>query len=64
MPYQNREQFYCICRLLPNQYLTFFNVYLSYYLFLIVMASTSTSPSFEDHTSGTDLNDIPTEEEE
>ena len=28
------------------------------------MASTSTSPSFEDCTSGTDLNDIPTEEEE
>ena len=27
------------------------------------MASASTSPSFEDHTSGTDLNDIPTEEE-
>ena len=27
------------------------------------MASTSTSPSFEDHTSGTDLNDIPTKEE-
>ena len=28
------------------------------------MASTSTSPSFEDHTSETDLHDVPTEEEE
>ena len=28
------------------------------------MASTSTSPSFEDHASETDLNDVPTEEEE
>ena len=28
------------------------------------MASASTSPSFEDHTSEMDLNDIPTEEEE
>ena len=28
------------------------------------MASTPTSPSFEDQTTGTDLNDIPTEEEE
>ena len=28
------------------------------------MASTSTSPSFEDYTSGTDLDGIPTEEEE
>ena len=48
---------------MPNHYLTVSNVYLSYYLFLIVLASTSTSPSFEDHTSGMDLNDIPTEEE-
>ena len=34
-----------------------------YYLFIIVMASNSTSSFSEDHTSGTDLSDIPTKEE-
>ena len=31
--------------------------------FIIVMASNSTSPPSEDYTSGTDLSNIPTEEE-
>ena len=48
---------------MPNQYLTIFNVFLFYYLFIIVTASKSTSSSSEDHTSETDLSDIPTEEE-
>ena len=46
--------------LLPYQCLTVYNVL---FLFIIVMASNSTSSSSEDHTSGTDLSNIPTEEE-
>ena len=45
---------------MPYQCLTIYNVM---FLFIIVMASNSTSSSSEDHTSGTDLSDIPTEEE-
>ena len=46
--------------LLPYQCLTIYNVL---FLFIIVMASSSTSSPSEDHTSRTDLSNIPTEEE-
>ena len=45
---------------MPYQCLTIYNVL---FLFIIVMASSSTSSSSEDHTSGTNLSNIPTEEE-
>ena len=45
---------------MPYQCLTVYNVL---FLFIIVMASSSTSSPSEEHTSRTDLNNIPTEEE-
>ena len=46
--------------LMPYQCLTIYNIL---FLFIIVMASSSVSSSSEEHTSRTDLSDIPTEEE-
>ena len=45
---------------MPYQCITIYNVL---FLFIIVMASSSTSSPSEDHTSRTDLSNVPTEEE-
>ena len=46
---------------MPYQHITIYNVLFPIYF--IVMASHSASSPFEDITSGTDLSNIPTEEE-
>ena len=49
---------FCLTNIKPFPLYFYFH-----YLFIIVMASVPTSPFYGDHTSGTDLSDISTEEE-